>query len=172
MRFLTDNPALEPTSVLYTRCTVDPESGGLLMEDVPCRNLEDVLGGFGRTFQMLAERDIRNAYVDENPLIVNVGLLTGSHAMTGMRTYFSGYSPIKQSKKGLPAAMWSAGSGKFGAKLKWTGLDELVIENRSAQPIYIVIPGNRGWPGGDAQTRRPSAWPDDPRKDHGAAGAV
>lgn len=139
MRFLTDKPASEPTSVLYTRCTVDLESGGLLMEDVPCRNLEDVLGGFGRSFQMLAERDILNAYVDENPLIINVGLLTGSHAMTGMRTYFSGYSPIKQSKKGLPAAMWSAGSGKFGAKLKWTGLDELVIENRSEQPVYIVI---------------------------------
>ena len=139
MRFLTDNPASEPASVLYTRCTVDLESGGFLMEDVPCRNLEDVLGGFGRSFQMLAKRDVRSAYVDENPLIINVGLLTGSHAMTGMRTYFSGYSPIKQSKKGLPAAMWSAGSGKFGAKLKWTGLDELVIENRSEQPVYIVI---------------------------------
>jgi len=139
MRFLTDNPASEPTSVLYTRCTVNLESGGLQMEDVPCRNLEDVIGGFGRSFQMLAERDIRNAYVDENPLIINVGLLTGTHAMTGMRTYFSGYSPIKESKKGLPAAMWSAGSGKFGAKLKWTGLDELVIENRSEQPVYIVI---------------------------------
>ena len=56
-----------------------------------------------------------------------------------MRTYFSGYSPIKESKPGLPAAMWSAGSGKFGAKLRWTGLDELVIEHRSALPIYIVI---------------------------------
>ena len=139
MRFLTDNPALEPGSVLYTRCTVDLETGGQDMAEVPCRNLEDVLGGFGRSFQMLAERDIRNAYVDENPLIVNIGLLTGSHAMTGMRSYFSAYSPIKASKKGWPAAMWSAASGKFGAKLKWTGLDELVIEKRSAQPVYIVI---------------------------------
>ncbi len=125
MRFLTDSPAAEPASVLYRRCTVDLKSGDMQMAEVPCRNLEDVLGGFGRSFQFLAERDIRDAYVDDNPLIVNVGLLTGSHAMTGLRTYFSGYSPIKGSKKGLPAAMWSAGSGKFGAKLKWTGLDEL-----------------------------------------------
>jgi aldehyde:ferredoxin oxidoreductase len=109
------------------------------MAEVPCRNLEDVLGGFGRSFQLLAEREISNAYVDENPLIVNVGLLTGSHAITGMRSYFSGYSPIKGSRKGLPAAMWSAGSGKFGAKLKWTGLDELIFENRSEQPVYVVI---------------------------------
>lgn len=139
MRFLTDSPAAEPASVLYRRCTVDLKSGDMQMAEVPCRNLEDVLGGFGRSFQFLAERDIRDAYVDDNPLIVNVGLLTGSHAMTGLRTYFSGYSPIKGSKKGLPAAMWSAGSGKFGAKLKWTGLDELVFENRSDQPVYVVI---------------------------------
>ena len=41
-------------------------------------------------------------------------LLTGSTLMTGMRIYFSGYSPLKASNKGLPGAMWSAGSGKFG----------------------------------------------------------
>jgi aldehyde:ferredoxin oxidoreductase len=109
------------------------------MEEIPCRNLEDVLGGFGRSFQDLAERKIENAYCDENPLIVNTGLLTGSSAMTGMRTYFSGYSPIKGSKVGLPAAIWSTGSGKFGAKFKWTGLDELIFENRSEQPVYVVI---------------------------------
>lgn len=139
MRFLTDNPVAEPASVLYRRCTVDLKSGDMKMEEVPCRNLEDVLGGFGRSFQFLAERDISDAYVDDNPLIVNIGLLTGSHAMTGMRTYFSGYSPIKASKKGLPAAMWSAGSGKFGAKLKWAGLDELIFESRSDQPVYALI---------------------------------
>lgn len=145
MRFLTDNPAAEPASVLYRRCTLDLKSGETKLEEVPCRNLEEVLGGFGRSFQFLAERDIRDAYVDDNPLIVNVGLLTGSHAMTGMRTYFSGYSPVKGSTKGWPAAMWSTGSGKFGAKLKWTGLDEIIFENRSDQPVYVVIrEGNNG----------------------------
>ena len=139
MRFLTENPSTEPTLVLYRRCTVDLKSGDITLEEVPCRNLEDVLGGFGRSFQFLADRDICEAYVDDNPLIVNVGLLTGSHVMTGMRTYFSGYSPIKGSRKGLPAAIWSAGSGKFGAKFKWTGLDELIFEGRSDQPVYAVI---------------------------------
>jgi aldehyde:ferredoxin oxidoreductase len=139
MRFLTSKPAAEPALVLYKRCSVDLKNGELRMEEVPCRNLEDVIGGFGRSFQTLAEREISAAYVDENPLIVNIGLLSGSHAMTGMRTYFSAYSPIKESKKGLPAAMWSAGSGKFGAKLKWTGLDELIFEGRSAKPVYVVI---------------------------------
>ncbi len=139
MKYLTTDPASEPSAVLYSRCTVDLKNGSMRFEDVPCRNLEDVLGGFGRSFQTLAERHISHAYCDENPLIVNTGLLTGSSAMTGMRTYFSGYSPIKESKKGLPAAMWSTGSGNFGAKLKWTGLDELIFEGRSPKPVYAVI---------------------------------
>ncbi len=139
MRFKTTDPATQPSAVSYNRCTIDLRTGKMTQEDVPCRNLEDVLGGFGRSFQMLAKRHIEKAYCDENPLIVNTGLLTGSSAMTGLRTYFSGYSPIKASRKGLPAAMWSTGSGKFGAKFKWTGLDELILENRSKKPIYIVI---------------------------------
>ena len=139
MKYLTSDPASDPASILYTRCTVDLKSGIISHEDVPCRNLEDVLGGFGRSFQLLAERNISHAYCEENPLIVNTGLLTGSSAMTGLRTYFSGFSPIKESKKGLPAAMWSTGSGNFGAKLKWTGLDELIFEGRSATPVYALI---------------------------------
>lgn len=139
MKINTRDPASNPQDICYKRCTVDLETGEVVFADLPCRNLEDVLGGFGRSFQDLAQRKIENAYCDENPLIVNTGLLTGSPAMTAMRTYFSGYSPIKGSLKGLPAAMWSTGSGKFGAKFKWTGLDELVFENRSEQPVYAVI---------------------------------
>jgi aldehyde:ferredoxin oxidoreductase len=59
--------------------------------------------------------------------------------MTGLRTYFSAYSPLKQSIKGLPSAMWSAASGKFGSKLKWTGIDEVIFEGRSETPVYAVI---------------------------------
>lgn len=139
MKIQTTDPVTHPERIFYRRGTVDLKTGSIKIEDIPCKNLEDVLGGFGRSFQQLAERDIKTAYCAENPLIVNTGLLTGSSAMTGLRTYFSSYSPIKRSKKGLPAAMWSAGSGKFGAKLKWTGLDELIFENRSKKPVYVLI---------------------------------
>ena len=135
----TTDPVTHPELVQYCRCTVDLKTSAIAVENVPCHNLEDVLGGFGRSFQILANREITTAYCSDNPLIVNTGLLTGSSAMTGLRTYFSSYSPIKGSKKGLPAAMWSTGSGKFGAKFKWTGLDELIFENCSATPIYVVI---------------------------------
>ncbi len=139
MRIETTDPVTNPELILYRRCTINLKNGEQKMEDVPCLNLEDVLGGFGRSFQLLAERDIKTAYCAENPLIINTGLLTGSSAMTGLRTYFSSYSPIKGSKAGFPAAMWSAGSGKFGAKFKWTGLDELILENCADNPLYILI---------------------------------
>ena len=139
MNIQTTDPAAHPELILYRRATVDLKTGSIKIEEVPCKNLEDVLGGFGRSFQLLAERKIETAYCADNPLIVNTGLLTGSSAMTGLRTYFSSFSPIKGSKKGLPAAMWSTGSGKFGAKFKWTGLDELIFENRAATPLYALI---------------------------------
>ncbi len=139
MKIETTDPVAHPELISYRRCTIDLKTGQQKTEDIPCRNLEDVLGGFGRSFQILAKRTMRAAYSVDNPLIINTGLLTGSSAMTGLRTYFSSYSPIKGSKAGLPAAMWSAGSGKFGAKFKWTGLDELILENCADKPQYIVI---------------------------------
>jgi aldehyde:ferredoxin oxidoreductase len=146
MRILSQNPAGAPASVLYRRCTIDLATGTSTQEEVPCRNLEDVLGGFGRSFQLLAERRISEAYCPENPLIMNTGILTGTNVMTGLRTYFSAYSPLKQSSKGLPAAMWSAASGKFGSKLKWTGIDEVIFENRSDAPVYAVFSEQDGSP--------------------------
>jgi len=139
MMILSEKSKNDPSAVLYRRCTIDLDSQAVSFEDVPCRNLEDVMGGFGRSFQMLSERKIENAYCRENPLIVNTGLLTGTSVMTGLRAYFSAYSPLKQSNKGLPAAMWSAGSGNFGNKLKWTGIDEVIFENCSASPVYAVF---------------------------------
>jgi aldehyde:ferredoxin oxidoreductase len=139
MQIMTTDPVREPFRILYRRCAVDLQTGKKTFTEVPCDNLEDVLGGFGRSFQLLARRPVEHAYCEGNPLIINTGLLTGSTVMTAMRTYFSAYSPLKRSLKGRPAAIWSASSGKFGAKFKWTGLDELILENRSDKPVYLVI---------------------------------
>ena len=146
MRIVPSGAAGIPQTVLYHRCTIDLARGTIDIRDLPCRNLEEVLGGFGRSFQYLATRDVTDAFATENPMVVNTGLLTGSNVMTGLRTYFSAYSPLKVSNKGLPAAMWSAGSGKFGSKLKWTGLDELILENKADHPVIIVIREADGGP--------------------------
>jgi len=128
-----------PEAVTFVRCTIDLADWTARLETVRCRTVEDVLGGIGRSLQLLAGRTITDAYCPENPLIVNTGLLTGTAVMTGLRTYFSGYSPLKHSDLGLPAAMWAAGSDKFGARLKWAGIDDVVFEHRSATPVCVVF---------------------------------
>ena len=145
--------AFDPQKVWYTRATVDLATGAIHVEEVPCRNLEDVLGGFGRSFQMLMTRDVTDALSTDNPLIINTGLLTGSNVMTGLRTYFSAYSPLKHSDEGLPAAIWSAASGKFGSKMKWAGLDEIVVEGRASHPLLLVIQDS---PDGPQMTLKPA----------------
>ena len=153
MRFLSEKASPSPESVLYHRITVDLGSGQVDAEEVPCANLEDVLGGFGRSFQILADHEIKDAYAPANPLIVNTGLLSGTEVMTGLRSYFSAYSPLKASLKGLPAAMWSSGSGKFGSKLKWAGTDEIIFTNRSSKPVLALV---RETPAGPALTLEPA----------------
>ena len=127
----TETP-FDPSRVTYVRCTVDLATGRTRIERRACRNLEDVLGGVGRSFQLLAERTITDAYCPENPLVVNIGLLTGTGVMTGLRTYFSGYSPIKHSDAG--AAGGHVGRGQRQVRRQASsgpGLDELVFEDRS-----------------------------------------
>lgn len=139
MRFSGETSNPTPESVMYSRFSINLSLGEATLEEVPCRNLEDILGGFGRSFQFLADLNIKEAYQDDNPLIVNTGVLTGSDVMTGLRTYFSGYSPLKGSKKGLPAAMWSTGSGKFGSKMRWAGVDEMVFTGSASKPVYALL---------------------------------
>src|SRR5262245_51031446 len=139
MRTSFDGSHSDPGAVGYARATIDRASRAVRIEDVPSRNPEGLLGRFGRSSHGLAARAITHAFTPENPLIINTALLTASNVTTGLRTYFSAYSPLKVSNQGLPAAMWSAGSCKFGPKLKWTGLDEVILEGRAEAPVYLVI---------------------------------
>ncbi len=139
MHSLNAVSAADPASVQLSRLTVDLAAGSSHRSVERCRNLEDVLGGFGRSFQLLAEREVVDAYADNNPLIVNLGLLTGTSLMTGLRVYFSAYSPLKGSNAGKPSAMWSTGSDKFGPMLRWAGVDEIVIEHKARAPVMLVI---------------------------------
>ena len=134
-----NNTEFNPQSVSYTRCTVDLGTGKVDLSNITCQSLIEVLGGFGRSFQFLGQRDVDDAYADNNPVIVNTGIMTGTDVMTSLRTYISSYSPLKGSDIGLPSAMWSAGSGKFGTKLRWTGIDEIVFEGKSEKPVILVI---------------------------------
>ena len=139
--------ALEALS--FNRYEIDLDRRRVSHERVSCSDMEDVLGGIGRGFKLLESRRVSNAYCPEAALVMNLGILSGTSFMTGLRTYFHAFSPLKRSLMGLPSAMWSAGSGKFGTKLRLLGIDEAIFAGRCDGPTFVRI--EAGEPEGPAK---------------------
>ncbi|MEE9276696.1 MAG: aldehyde ferredoxin oxidoreductase C-terminal domain-containing protein [bacterium] len=128
-----------PTDYKYRSAAVDLSAGTISLEEKSCADLEDFLGGIGRIFKVLSRHDVSDPYAPSAPLVMELGCFSGTNFMTGLRTFFGGYSPLKSTRKGAPSAMWSAGSGKFGSKVAFAGLDEILFTGRSEKPVTLVI---------------------------------
>ena len=153
----TENEATEavlspPTDFSVNRYHVDLTAETVRFEKVRCEDLEDALGGIARATKLLADVVVDDPYDPAAPIVMNLGLLSGTRVMTGLRTYFHGYSPLKMSRSGKPGLMWSAGSGKFGTKLRGLGIDEVVFTGRAASPrmIHLTPADDPDGPGGPA----------------------
>lgn len=118
---------------------IDLTTQSVTPETIPCEDLEDALGGIARGFKLLENCPTDTPYDPSATLILNLGILSGSDFMTGLRTYFHGYSPLKSSLSGRPSAMWSAGSGKFGTKLRHLDVDEIIFNGRCEKPMLLHI---------------------------------
>ena len=123
----------------FTRYSIDLTAGDISSQSHQCEDLEDVLGGIARGFKVMEKCPVSDAYAPDATLLMTLGILSGSNAMTGLRTYFLAYSPLKRSLTGLPSAMWSAGSGKFGTKLRYLDVDEVAFTGRSESPVLLYI---------------------------------
>ena len=120
------NQSERPTEVsnfAFTRTVFDVgERGVVSSEELPVSDDMDFLGGIGRSFKILAEYEAQDPFDPGSTLVINTGCLTGTAYMTGLRTYFSAYSPLKRTRRGAPMAGWSAMSGSFGRKLVSAGV--------------------------------------------------
>jgi aldehyde:ferredoxin oxidoreductase len=131
--------AKQITDYRYRRCTIHLDRGECTFEEVPCQDMEDFLGGIGRSFKLLGNYRVTDAYDPASPLIMNLGAFSGTEVMTGLRVFFSAYSPLKVANNGMPLPMWSAASGDFGRKVLAAGLDEVVFLGRASKPSYLLI---------------------------------
>jgi aldehyde:ferredoxin oxidoreductase len=131
----------------FNRYWIDLEARSVRSETVACEDVEDLLGGIGRGFKLLESHRTDDPYSPNAALVMNLGALSGTSLMTGLRTFFHAYSPLKRSSSGLPSAMWSTGSGKFGTKLRFLGIDEVVFTGRCAGPTTLHI--TRSQPGSE-----------------------
>ncbi|MEA2011398.1 MAG: aldehyde ferredoxin oxidoreductase N-terminal domain-containing protein, partial [Actinomycetota bacterium] len=104
---MTHLPELvQPTAVAVSRYHVDLTEEKVRFESVPCEDLEDALGGIARATKLLSAIEVDDPYAPSSPLIMNLGLLSGTRVMTGLRTFFHGYSPLKVSDSGAPHEAW------------------------------------------------------------------
>ncbi|MDJ0923950.1 MAG: aldehyde ferredoxin oxidoreductase C-terminal domain-containing protein [Acidimicrobiia bacterium] len=137
------SPLKPATEFEINRYHVDLSSLAVRHERVRCTDFEDVLGGIARATKLLAGVEITDSYDPQAPLVMNLGLLSGTRVMTGLRTFFHGYSPLKQAGNGRPGLMWSAGSGHFGTKLRGLGIDEVIFTGRAEQPTLLHLSADK-----------------------------
>ncbi len=138
---------LPPTAIVVNRYHVDLTDQAVRFEAVQSEDLEDALGGIARATKLLSRVDVEDPYAPSSPLVMNLGLLSGTRVMTGLRTFFHGYSPLKVSDSGSPGLMWTAGSGHFGTKLRGLGIDEVIFTGRSERPTLLhLTAGDDGEP--------------------------
>lgn len=131
-----------PTDFRLQRFDVNLSARTAAHSEVACEDYDDVFGGIARGFKLLERVPVDDAYDPAATLLMNLGLLSGSDFMTGLRTYFHAYSPLKTSLAGKPSAMWSAGSGKFGTKLRMLGVDEVAFTGKCEKPTLLHITGD------------------------------
>jgi len=128
------------TDFAFTRGWFDVSTGKLVeLEKKPVSDDIDFLGGIGRSFKIMAEYDVTDPFAPDSPLVINIGCLTGTAYMTGLRAYFTAYSPLKRTLQDVPMPAWSAMSGSFGRKFRSTGLDDLILTDRADGPQILVI---------------------------------
>src|SRR5689334_438727 len=96
----------QPSDYQLCRVTVDLSQEDIRQEVIACRDLDDFLGGIARSFKLLADYDVEDAFAPASPLIMNLGTFSGTDLMTGLRIFFSAYSPLKVANNGRPLAMW------------------------------------------------------------------
>lgn len=135
----SDGATKKPQDFQIRSFNIDLNTQAVTPNTVQCEDLEDAFGGIARGFKLLENVPTDNAYDPAATLILNLGILSGSDFMTGLRTYFQAYSPLKASLDGRPSAMWSAGSGKFGTKLRFLDVDEVQFTGRLEKPMLLRI---------------------------------
>lgn len=99
----------------------------------------DFIGGYGIGARLLYDMipAHANPLGPDNVLAIVAGPLTGSGAPTGTRWTVCCKSPLTKT--------WgdASGSGFFGAGLKSTGYDAVLINGISQEPVYLLINGEQ-----------------------------
>jgi len=114
---------------------IDLTDGSMVFEDTPKDIVEDFIGGSGLASRILYDelKEGVDPLSPGNILIFATGPVTGSKALFSGRHLVAAKSPLT----GIYGQATSG--GYFGAELKYSGIDALILEGKSDHPVYISI---------------------------------
>jgi len=120
---------------LGTIANVDLKTGAVVRDLASEADVQLVLGGRGlNVLRLLRERvDRADPLSLDNPLLVSLGLLTGTEAPSSPRVHVSARSPLTGVLGG------SSVGGSLGHALRSQGLTSLVFSARAARPMYLLV---------------------------------
>lgn len=118
---------------------VDLGTGSIRREEIDRKRLKDYIGGRGLGISyLLDEVDPKiDPLGPENKLIMMTGPLTGTGAPVGARYMVMTKSPL------TGAVTCSNSGGHFPTMLKKTGVDGIIFEGVSQEPVYLWIDDDR-----------------------------
>jgi len=124
-----------PTSYTGKLARINLTTGKISVEALNMENAIKFIGGRGLGTKMLYDEGVATVdpLSDKNKLIYLTGALTGTQSPTAGRYMVITKSPLT----GMIAS--SNSGGVWGAKLKYAGWDGLIVEGKSATPVYINV---------------------------------
>lgn len=114
---------------------IDVEKGDFSFESIPPETTRQFIGGRGLGIDYLYRHQAPgiDPLGPDNQLILATGILAGTAAPGFSRWMAITLSPL------TGAYARAVGGGKFGAYLKFCGLDFLVLEGRAKKPSYVLV---------------------------------
>jgi aldehyde:ferredoxin oxidoreductase len=108
-------------------------------ENIPLKELHQWVGGRGLNASFFSQhfQSPVSPSSSENPIAFAVGPVAGTLAPCSGWTSIASFSPLIDS----PVYGFTRMPGYFGASLKGTGFDQLILQGKADQPIYLWIDG-------------------------------
>lgn len=99
---------------------------------------KNFLGGMGLGYKVMWDEvpETVKAYDEANKIIFGVGPLTGSGVVCSSRTNITSLSPTHAGQNLITDGHMG---GHFAAELKYAGWDGIIIEGKSARPVWLRI---------------------------------
>jgi aldehyde:ferredoxin oxidoreductase len=108
-------------------------------EDIPVKVVKDYVGGRGTGIKYLYQelKPGTEPLSADNKLLFTIGPLAGSGALCASRWIATSKSPQTNTY------FRSVGGADFGAWLRWSGFEILIIEGKASVPVYILLQNGR-----------------------------